>query len=46
MPYYVFAVKPMAQLELLAEFDAFGQASARAKALRAEQPPAPWRASS
>lgn len=39
MPYYVFSVKPMAQLELLAEFDAFGAASAQAKALRAAQPP-------
>jgi hypothetical protein len=38
MPYYLFAVKPMAQLELLAEFDAFGEASARAKALRSVLP--------
>ena len=35
MPYYVFAVKPFAQLEKLAEFDAFKDASAHAKALRA-----------
>ena len=38
MPYYLFAVKPMAQLELLAEFDAFAEASARAKALRSVLP--------
>ena len=34
MPYYVFAVKPFAQLEKLAEFDAFRDASAHAKSLR------------
>lgn len=34
MPYYVYAVKPFAQLEKLAEFDAFKDASAHAKALR------------
>jgi hypothetical protein len=34
MPYYVYAVKPFAQLELLAEFPAFKPASAHAKALR------------
>jgi hypothetical protein len=34
MPYYVYAVKPYAQLEKLAEFDAFRDASAHAKALR------------
>ena len=39
MPYYLFAVKPMAQLELLAEFDAFAPASAQAKAVRAAQRP-------
>ena len=38
MPYYVFAVKPFAQLEKLAEFDVFKEASAHAKALRTEQP--------
>lgn len=36
MPYYVFNVKPMAQLEKLAEFDAFKDASAFAKAQRAQ----------
>ncbi len=36
MPYYVFNVKPMAQLEKLAEFDAFRDASAFAKAQRAQ----------
>ena len=35
----MFAVKPLAQLELLAEFDAFGAASAQVKALRAAQSP-------
>ena len=35
MPYYVYAVKPMAQLEQLAQFDAFQEASTHAKALRA-----------
>ncbi|MBA4176892.1 MAG: hypothetical protein C0505_10090 [Leptothrix sp. (in: Bacteria)] len=34
MPYYVYAVKPFAQLELLAEFDAFKPASVHAKTLR------------
>jgi hypothetical protein len=38
MPYYVFAVRPFAQLERLAEFDAFKVASVHAKALRAAQP--------
>lgn len=39
MPYFVFAVKPFAQLDKLAEFDVFKEASAHAKALRAAQPP-------
>jgi hypothetical protein len=38
MPYYVFAVKPLAQLDKLAEFETFSAASAQAKALRAGQP--------
>jgi hypothetical protein len=37
MPYYVFAVKPLAQLDKLAEFDTFSAASTHAKALRAAQ---------
>jgi len=37
MPYYVYAVRPFAQLEQLAEFAAFKDASAQAKALRAQQ---------
>ena len=37
MPYYIYRVKPFAQLEKLAAFDAFGEASAQAKALRAAQ---------
>lgn len=38
MPYYVYAVKPFAQLERLAEFDAFRPASVHAKALRQAAP--------
>jgi len=41
MPYYVYAVKPLAQLEKLAEFPAFKEASAHAKALRAGQAAGP-----
>lgn len=37
MPYYVYAVRPFAQLERLGEYAAFRDASAMAKALRAEQ---------
>jgi hypothetical protein len=37
VPYYIYLVKPFAQLEKLAEFGAFSEASTRAKALRAEQ---------
>lgn len=39
MPYYVYAVRPFAQLEQLAEHAAFKDASAQAKALRTQQPP-------
>ncbi|HSC00234.1 MAG TPA: hypothetical protein VLE45_09990 [Burkholderiaceae bacterium] len=35
MPYFVYRVKPFAQLEKLAEFSEFAAASAHAKALRA-----------
>jgi len=35
MPYFVFSVRPFAQIEKLAEFDGFKEASAHAKALRA-----------
>lgn len=38
MPYYVYAVRPFAQLEQLSEHAAFKEASAQAKALRAAQP--------
>ena len=34
MPYYIYRVAPFAQLQKLAEFDAFTPASAHAKALR------------
>ena len=37
MPYYVYAVKPGAQLEQLAQFEAFKEASTHAKSLRAAQ---------
>ena len=37
MPYYIYRVKPFAQLEKLATFDAFTEASAQAKTLRAAQ---------
>lgn len=36
MPYYVFAVRPFAQLQQLAEHASFRDASVQAKALRAE----------
>ncbi len=38
MPYFVFAIKPFGQLDKLAEFDAFKEASIHAKALRATRP--------
>ena len=41
MPYYVYRVKPFAQIEKLAVFDAFKPASAHAKALRAAPGAAP-----
>jgi hypothetical protein len=37
VPYYVYAVRPFAQLERLGEHAAFRDASAMAKALRAER---------
>jgi len=37
MPYYIYRVKPFAQLEKLSEFETFPDASARAKELRAKQ---------
>lgn len=39
MPYFVFSVKPGAQLQQRAEFVAFAAASAHAKALRSGLPP-------
>lgn len=41
MPYYVYAVRPYAQLQQLAEFAAFAPASAQAKQLRASLPAEP-----
>ncbi|MBT9598439.1 MAG: hypothetical protein IV094_20820 [Vitreoscilla sp.] len=35
MPYFVFSILPFAQIEKLAEFTAYREASAHAKALRA-----------
>ena len=43
MPYYVFHVRPFAQIEKLAEFDAFREASTHAKSLRATKAHAPGR---
>jgi hypothetical protein len=43
MPYFVFRVKPFAQLEKLAEFEQFREASSHAKALRAGTPVADGR---
>jgi len=37
MPYFVFSIQPFAQIRKLAEFPAFKDASAHAKALRAAQ---------
>ena len=37
MPYYIYRVKPFAQLEKLGAFDSFSEASAQAKTLRATQ---------
>jgi len=34
MPYFVFSVRPFAQIEKLAEFNAFKEASLHAKSLR------------
>lgn len=38
MPYYIYRVKPFAQLEKLAEHAAFAAASAQAKSMRVAQP--------
>lgn len=38
MPYYVFSIQPPARIEKLAEFGAFNEASAHAKALRTAPP--------
>lgn len=43
MPYYVFKVKPFAQIEKLAEFSAFREASTHAKSLRATRADGPGR---
>ena len=43
MPYFVFKLKPFAQIERLAAFDSFREASTRAKALRLELPKADGR---
>lgn len=39
MPYFVYAVRPFAQLQQLGTHDAFKDASAQAKALRAAAAP-------
>ncbi len=38
MPYYIYLIKPFTQLDKLAEFASYQEASAEAKALRATQP--------
>jgi hypothetical protein len=38
LPYYIYRVKPFAQLEKLAEHAAFAAASAQAKSMRVAQP--------
>lgn len=37
MPYYIYLIKPFTQLDKLAEFASYQEASAQAKALRATQ---------
>lgn len=37
MPYYIYRIKPFSQFEKLSEFEAFKDASAHAKVLRAMQ---------
>lgn len=37
MPYYLYLIKPFTQLDKLAEFATYQEASAQAKALRASQ---------
>jgi hypothetical protein len=39
MPYFVYAVRPFAQLQCLGEHAAFADASAQVKALRANKAP-------
>ena len=39
MPYFVYAVRPFAQLQCLGEHAAYADASTQAKALRAAPPP-------
>jgi len=38
MPYFVFSVRPFAQIQKLAEFGAFKEASVHAKSLRTAAP--------
>lgn len=37
MPYYIYLIKPFTQLDKLAEFATYNDASAHAKALRAQE---------
>ena len=37
MPYYIYLIKPLTPLDRLAEFATYNDASAHAKALRAQQ---------
>ncbi len=43
MPYFLYRVKPFAQLEALGQFPTFPEASREAKARRAAEPGAPRR---
>ncbi len=40
MPYFIYAVKPFAQLEPLGQFASFPEASSTARRLRAQEPAA------
>lgn len=39
MPYYIYRIMPLGVLQKLDQFERFAEASARAKALRAADPP-------
>ncbi len=39
MPYYIYSVRPFAQLQRLGEFGSFQEASGRVRSIRTAQPP-------